>query len=150
VETTFAGFRPDATGEWVAELACGHRRHVRHRPPWELRPWVMTEEGRASMLGQPLDCSACDEVRLPPSAREYKRTVTFTDQTLPKALRADHRTKAGTWARIVVEAGRAEYHVRGRVQVLEPGVVGIVEPEVPHHLAPLGPLAVHVEFLRAE
>jgi tellurite methyltransferase len=150
VKTTFAGFHQDGAGEWVAELACGHRRHVRHQPPWELRPWVLTEEGRAAMLGQSLDCSLCDAVVLPPSAREYKRTATFTDLTLPKALREDHRTKPGTWARIVVEAGRAEYHVRGRVQILEPGAVGIVEPEVPHHLVPLGPLSVHVEFLRVE
>jgi tellurite methyltransferase len=147
-ETTFAGFHRDAAGDWVAELACGHERHVRHRPPWELRPWVTTPEGRASMLGQPIECAACDQVQLPSSARQYKRTATFTELTLPAALRADHRTKPGTWARIVVEAGRAEYHARGRGRILERGVVGIVEPEVPHRLVPLGPLAVHVEFLR--
>ena len=87
-------------------------------------------------------------IALPPGAEEYKRTATFTEETLPAALRVDHRTKAGTWARIVVESGRAEYHVRGRVHLLEPGAIGIVEPEIPHHLVPLGPLAVHVEFYR--
>jgi tellurite resistance-related uncharacterized protein len=150
METTVTGFHQDGVGDWVAELACGHQRHLRHRPPWELRPWVMTPEGRASMLGQPIDCSTCDQIHLPPSAREHKRTGTFTELTLPAALRSDHRTKPGTWARIVVEAGRAEYHARGRVRILEPGVVGVVEPEVPHRLVPLGPLQVHVEFLRVE
>jgi tellurite methyltransferase len=149
-ETAFAGFHRDVSGDWVAELACGHERHVRHRPPWELRPWVTTPEGRASMLGRSIECVACRQIQLPSSAREYKRTATFTELTLPAALRADHRTKPGTWARIVVHVGRAEYHARGRVKILEPGVVGIVEPEVPHRLVPLGPLEVHVEFLRLE
>lgn len=148
METTFAGFHQDAAGDWVADLACGHTQHVRHRPPWELRPWVSSSEGRAAKLGQPLDCALCDAVALPPDAREYKRTDTFTEDTLPAGLRANHSTKAGTWARIVVDSGRAEFHVRGRTLLLEPGVVGIVEPEVPHHLVPLGALRVHVEFYR--
>ena len=29
------------------------------------------------------------------------------------------------------------------------GDVGIVEPEVPHHVTPLGPVCLHVEFWRA-
>jgi len=54
------GFHQDETQHWVADLACGHTRHVRHDPPWQSRPWVLTEEGRASMLGQLLDCKKCD------------------------------------------------------------------------------------------
>jgi tellurite methyltransferase len=148
MDTTFAGFREDAAGDWIAELACGHTRHVRHRPPWEQREWVTTALGRASKIDQPIDCTQCDAIALPDAAREYKRTQTFTEETLPAALRADHRTKPGTWARIVVEAGRAEYHARGRVHVLEPGTIGLVEPEVSHRLVPLGELEVHVEFYR--
>ena len=99
METTFAGFHQDAAGDWVADLACGHTQHVRHRPPWELRPWVTSPEGRAAKLGQPLDCALCEAVALPLDAREYKRTDTFTEETLPAGLRASHRTKPGTWAR---------------------------------------------------
>ena len=55
------GFHTDDAGDWVAELECGHGQHVRHRPPWELRPWVMTAEGRASRLGTGLQCVLCDE-----------------------------------------------------------------------------------------
>jgi len=54
------GFHLDDQGHWVAELACGHDQHVRHRPPWELRPWVLTDEGRHGRLGQELDCLRCD------------------------------------------------------------------------------------------
>ena len=56
------GFHQDEERHWVAELECGHRQHVRHDPPWQLRPWVLTEEGRASRLGVPLDCVICDRV----------------------------------------------------------------------------------------
>ena len=57
--TTIAGFHQDEAGDWVAELACGHTQHMRHRPPWQSRPWVMTEAGRAAKIGAPIDCPAC-------------------------------------------------------------------------------------------
>jgi tellurite resistance-related uncharacterized protein len=150
METTIVGFHQDDAGDWVAELACGHGQHVRHRPPWQERPWVTTEVGRQGKLGARIECSVCDAIRLPLNAREYKRTATFTEQTLPDALRADHRTKAGTWARIVVSEGQLEFHSRGRVRVLGAGDAGIVEPEVPHHVTPLGAVRLHVEFWTAE
>ena len=52
-------FHQDAQGHWVADLACGHTQHLRHDPPWTLRPWVLTPEGRASHLGHALSCPAC-------------------------------------------------------------------------------------------
>ena len=54
-----ASFRRDEEGHWVAELACGHRQHVRHEPPLQSRPWVLTEAGRASRLGTMLRCMRC-------------------------------------------------------------------------------------------
>jgi hypothetical protein len=56
-----SGFHLDDEQHWVAELVCGHFQHVRHRPPWTLRPWVVTQQGRAEALGQLLDCKKCDE-----------------------------------------------------------------------------------------
>lgn len=148
METTITRFHQDADGDWVAELACGHGQHMRHRPPWTLREWVLTPAGRAEKIGVAIDCALCDRIAMPPGATEYKRTATFTEATLPDALRADHRTKAGKWARIVVESGALDYHVRGRVHRLVPGQPGLVEPEVPHHVTPLGSVRVHVEFYR--
>lgn len=55
------GFHQDDEQHWVAELACGHSQHVRHDPPFLLRPWVLTPEGRASFLGHELSCRRCDE-----------------------------------------------------------------------------------------
>lgn len=54
------GFHQDELNDWVAELVCGHNQHVRHNPPWTIRPWVMTQEGRDSVLGRELDCKKCD------------------------------------------------------------------------------------------
>jgi hypothetical protein len=61
-QRAIVGFDRDAAEDWVALLACGHRQHVRHQPPWRERSWVLTEEGRAERLGTPLECRTCDEV----------------------------------------------------------------------------------------
>jgi hypothetical protein len=54
------GYHVDEEGHWVAELACGHFQHVRHDPPWQLRVWVTTEDGRQAHLGHQLQCLKCD------------------------------------------------------------------------------------------
>jgi hypothetical protein len=55
------GFHHDDVGDWVADLACGHTRHVRHNPPWIERPWVLTVEGRRAMVGRLVTCKMCAE-----------------------------------------------------------------------------------------
>lgn len=55
------GFHQDERLDWVADLECGHGQHVRHNPPWVVRPWVVTPEGRETWLGAELDCKRCDE-----------------------------------------------------------------------------------------
>jgi hypothetical protein len=61
VQRAIVGFHQDAGGDWVAELACGHERHVRHRPPFFPAPWVLVAEARRERLGTPLDCGRCDQ-----------------------------------------------------------------------------------------
>lgn len=61
MERVMVGFECDDVGDWVALLECGHRQHVRHRPPWQERLWVVTSEGRREHLGTPLECVVCDE-----------------------------------------------------------------------------------------
>jgi len=53
------GYHQDEEKNWVAELSCGHQQHVRHRPPFVERPWVLTEVGRAEKIGHPLVCAEC-------------------------------------------------------------------------------------------
>lgn len=55
------GFHRDEEEHWVAELECGHTQHVRHDPPWQVRPWVTTAEGRRAFLGTVLGCVRCAE-----------------------------------------------------------------------------------------
>lgn len=62
MQRAITGFHQDEHGDWVAELACGHGQHVRHKPPFQLRPWVVTAEGRASRIGTELSCVRCDAV----------------------------------------------------------------------------------------
>lgn len=61
MQQPIVGFHRDDEQHWVAELACGHNQHVRHNPPWVMRPWVQTAEGRKRMLGCRLECRKCDE-----------------------------------------------------------------------------------------
>jgi len=59
VKRRIVGFYQDAENHWVAELECGHNQHVRHRPPWQSRPWVTTDKGRSEALGRDLECPKC-------------------------------------------------------------------------------------------
>jgi len=70
---------------------------------------------------------------VPADAREYKRTATFSEETVPSGLLRNHRTKADVWARIVVEAGRLEYTLEShrRTFLLTPECPGIVPPTEP-------------------
>ncbi|GEL71514.1 GNAT family N-acetyltransferase [Myxococcus virescens] len=71
------GFHLDREDHWVADLECGHRQHMRHDPPWTVRPWVLAEDGRRSRLGVELDCKRCDEAghAVAEAVREALRTV---------------------------------------------------------------------------
>jgi tellurite resistance-related uncharacterized protein len=144
-------FATDALGDWVALLSCGHRQHVRHKPPFMVREWVTTAQGRDGMLGSLLDCVRCDRFELPEEFVPYKRTPEFDHTTVPAALRRDHSTKRGVWGKIVVVDGRLRY----RVESLNTDVelsrdrAGIVVPEVLHHVEPVGEVRFYVEFYRA-
>jgi len=71
MERAIVGFHLDADGAWVAELACGHRQHVRHRPAFFPSPWVLEAKGRSRHLGTALECRLCDQnVPAPAPSRE--------------------------------------------------------------------------------
>lgn len=59
MERAITGFHQDELGEWVAELSCGHQQHVRHDPPWQVREWVVTAEGRGGRIGSTIACGTC-------------------------------------------------------------------------------------------
>lgn len=145
------GYHLDSAGDWVAELSCGHGQHVRHKPPFFLRPWVITAEGRTSMLGTRLECVRCDRLEMPEGWTAYKRTAEFDAGSIPAGLLRDHSTKKGVWGVIVVLSGRLRYRIDaldGREMLLDPTTPGIVPPEALHHVAPDGPVRFFVEFHR--
>ncbi|MGH9078862.1 MAG: DUF3565 domain-containing protein [Acidimicrobiales bacterium] len=61
MEQTIIGFHRDDVGDWVADLSCGHRQHVRHRPPFQMRAWVESDDGRRAHTGTAIACPLCDE-----------------------------------------------------------------------------------------
>ena len=89
---------------------------------------------------------------LPLNAVPYQRTRDFSEVTVPDALRRRHTTKPGVWGRICVLEGFLRYRIlepRQEEHTLSPELPGIVEPEVPHEVQPLGPVRFYVEFLRS-
>jgi hypothetical protein len=62
MQRAIVGFYQDEEGHWAAaRLECGHGQHVRHDPPWMVREWVVSEEGRAERIGRLMECKRCDE-----------------------------------------------------------------------------------------
>ena len=144
-------FEQDDSGPWVARLACGHARHVRHQPPFQLAAWVTSEAGRAAKIGCEMSCQFCRMPALPEGAQVYKQTATFDASNVPSGLLASHTLKPGTWGRIVVHEGRVAYTLEDEddfTVVLRPGVAGTIAPQRPHHVTPQPGARFRVEFLR--
>jgi len=72
----------------------------------------------------------------------------FDENTLPAALRKEHRTKAGVWGVIRVLEGRLRYRVLDPASetILDPDHQGLVLPDQPHFVEPLGTMRMQVEF----
>ena len=87
---------------------------------------------------------------LPDGLTPYRRTDTFTAQTVPAGLLRDHKTRAGVWGVIHVVEGSLIYRVASKdlETTLVSGTHGIVEPEVLHSVALSEDAAFFVEFWR--
>ena len=88
---------------------------------------------------------------LPPDVQPYQRTKEFSEQSVPAGLLRRHDTKPGVWGRIRVLEGSLLYRIlepEPEEQLLTPERDGIVEPEIPHEVAPQGRVRFFVEFLK--
>lgn len=85
---------------------------------------------------------------LPAGVTAYKRTPTFDQDSLPAGLRREHRTKAGVWALIHVIEGSLRYRILTppSEEILTAGTSGVVRPEQPHEVEPIGTVRMFVEF----
>lgn len=91
------------------------------------------------------------ETTLPAGLTAYRHTPTFDQDSLPAGLRREHRTKAGVWALIHVVSGSLRYRILDPPSeaILTVGVPGLVRPEQPHEVEPIGPMRMFVEFFAA-
>lgn len=92
--------------------------------------------------------------KLPQRVRSYKRTPSFSDDTVPAGLLSEHSTKEGTWGLIHVQEGRLRYVIcddrrepSEKILSADTGP-GVVEPTIIHRVEPVGTVRFHVEFLR--
>jgi tellurite methyltransferase len=88
---------------------------------------------------------------IPPEFIRFGHTSIFTQYTLPQSFREPHRTKAGVWAQIFVMTGQVRYVIHSRPEeaiLLGPNIPGVIEPEVSHHMEPLGVMEIYVELYR--
>jgi tellurite methyltransferase len=85
---------------------------------------------------------------LPPGLAAYRRTPIFTEATIPAALRHRHSTKPGVWALITILEGRLRLRRldSGTETDLDSNAPGVIAPEEPHEVEPLGSVRFFVEF----
>ncbi len=154
MQRAMTGFHQDADGDWVAELSCGHDQHVRHRPPFQERPWVLSASGRDERLGTPLACPLCDRAELPGAVRHVRSGPEWDERTLPPGLRRAHRLGTGTWGRIRVHEGRLRFCMDSdsplSVELVPSSEPQAIPPGVDHDVEPLGRVRFSVEFFAIE
>jgi tellurite resistance-related uncharacterized protein len=154
VERSISGYHQDEVGDWVAELACGHNQHVRHRPPFQLRPWVLTEPERSARVGTPLDCPLCDRAELPEATRLVRSSPEWNEDTLPKGLLRRHRLAGSTWGSITVKEGRLFFSMASapplEAELTEHTPAQAIPPDVEHEVRPVGRVRFSIDFLAVD
>lgn len=88
---------------------------------------------------------------LPGSAKKYKETPVFTEDTVPRGLLADHNTAAGVWGRLVVLDGSLDFtRIAEKAVIVSPEQPMIIRPQERHHITCDRPVRFKVEFYRLE
>lgn len=141
------GFHVGDDGDWVAELEGLHGQHQRHQPPFQERPWVTTEEGRAWRIGADFDCPLCDRAELPDGLALARTAGPFDQDTVPSGLRREHRVAARTWGVLRVLEGTLTFEMLGGRRRMAAGDEQPIPPEVPHLLDMDGDVRLEVDFL---
>jgi tellurite methyltransferase len=145
------GFHQDQVGDWVAELSCLHDQHVRHRPPFQVRPWVELAEGRAGRLGAEIDCLPCARGELPEGLNVVRTAGPFDAASLPAGLLKDHVVADGTWGCLRVIGGNVTFSLRTEpptIVRLGAGDQQAIPPGLPHGLTLDGPVRLAIDFLK--
>ncbi len=85
-----------------------------------------------------------------PAPLPYASSPIFDEHDLPASLRAEHRTKSGTWgvARVIEGSVIMVYDDTGERRTLTPDQPGLLAPDQPHHVELTGPVKMQIEFFR--
>ncbi|MGA8295791.1 MAG: DUF3565 domain-containing protein [Acidimicrobiales bacterium] len=149
VERAIVGFHADDMGDWVAELSCLHNQHVRHRPPFLERSWVVSEVERTAHLGSVIDCPLCDRAELPDDLAIARTAGPFDQASIPPALLKDHVVAERTWGDLRVLEGRMTFKM-ATDPPFERQLVGgdhqPIPPGIKHHLVLEGAVSFAIDF----
>jgi tellurite methyltransferase len=143
------GFHQDEAGDWVAELSCLHSQHLRHRPPFQDRPWVLDPAQRAASVGTYIECPLCDRAEMPEGLRLLGTAGRWDQDSLPGVFRRLHRTPEAVWGLLRVTEGNIGIRMETSPRLdrpLEAGARQPIPPRVPHMLAVAGPVQLVLEL----
>lgn len=146
---TITGFHQDDQGDWVAELSCLHGQHMRHRPPFQERGWVLAPEGRDARIGTEIDCPLCDRAELPEDLTLLRTAGPWDGPDIPGGLRRAHRVAEGQWGLLRVLDGDIGFTLETSPVVdvtLHAGDTQPIPPAVAHQVAVTGPCRMDVQF----
>ncbi len=144
------GFHQDDDGDWVAELSCLHRQHVRHDPPFQERSWVTNEAGRTGRVGTPIECPLCDRLELPTDLQVVRTAGPFDEATLPTGLQRAHHIADRTWGLLRILEGGVTFTTETAPLVrmrLDAGDRQPIPPGVSHAVHLEGPVRLAIDFL---
>lgn len=82
------------------------------------------------------------------NTQSYRSTPVFDEVTLPAALRREHRTKPGVWGVVRVLEGKLKLSLIDPPEdlIISPGTPGLLKPDQPHFVEPLGAMKMQVDF----
>ena len=80
----------------------------------------------------------------------YQSSPVFTEASVPTRLQKAHDTKAGTWAKLIVQTGALTYVVEesGVKQHVKAGNFALIFPQQLHHVEISEPVTFYLEFYR--
>ncbi|MBA3538056.1 MAG: DUF1971 domain-containing protein [Deltaproteobacteria bacterium] len=166
------------SGRYKGNPVAQHLKHVRELTPPMFERWLelwsetttavcspanaSALQAKARRIGESLQLALEFHRDAPPSPAwrslpmiaqpvPYKRTAIFDQDTLPAALRKDHRTKAGVWGVIRVLDGSLVLHLTDPEEavVVDRQHPAVLRPEQLHHVEVQSPMRMQIEFYDA-
>ncbi len=88
--------------------------------------------------------------RLPQGLVPGGSSLTFNEETIPDALKAEHQLAAGRWGVLHVFDGQLHYVnlENGAERAVSAPDLVVIPPELPHRVSINGPVQCHIDFFR--